>query len=104
MSSELEVTAGHVRALGSKQGAIASNLVGAKALTGGASWDVGVSHGLICFPAIQAVVAASLARDAACDAMHSMSEQLQERLEVAASHYDVTDSEAKASLDNTMGS
>ena len=104
MSGDLKVTAGHVRELGEKQGAIAAGIAGGKAVAQGASWDVGVSHGLICFATSQAVLAANLARDAACDAMRGNSEQLQERLGVAALHYDNTDAEAKSGLDGTMGS
>ena len=102
MSGELEVVTAHVRELAVRHGEVGTEVASAQAATQGATWDVAVSHGLICAPASVALAAANAARALACDAMQETSEDLQSALSTAALHYDSTDSQNSGSLNRAM--
>ena len=48
MTGELKVVTAHVRELAVKQGEIVAEIAPAQAATNGVTWNVTVSHGLIC--------------------------------------------------------
>lgn len=102
MSEELKVLTAHVRELAVKQGEIAAEIAPAQAATAGVTWDVTVSHGLICAPASVALAGANTARGLACTAMQKTAEDLQDALGAAALRYDTTDAQAAGSLDHTI--
>lgn len=102
MSGELKVTTAHVRELAVRQGAIAAEIEAAKAVTQGASWDVGVSHGGICLSASTALYGANSARERAAKAMQTTSEELHAHLAIAAAAYDRADAQTSGALGRTM--
>ncbi len=102
MAGELKVVTAHVRELAVKQGEIVAEVAPARAATGGVTWDVAISHGLICAPASVALAGANTARGLACAAIQKTSQELQDALSAAALHYDVADAQASGSLDQTM--
>ncbi len=61
-----------------------------------------VTHGPVCAVSITAPALANNAREAACAAMASVSEDLAEKLKVAATGYDQTDTQAGGWLDKEM--
>ena len=73
MTGELKVVTAHVRELAVKQGEIAAEIAPAQAATNGVTWNVTVSHGLICTSASVALAQANTARGLACAAMQKTS-------------------------------
>lgn len=102
MTGELKVVTAHVRELAVKQGEIAAEIAPAQAATNGVTWNVTVSHGLICTSASVALAEANTARGLACAAMQKTSLGLQNALGAAALRYDTADAQSSGSLDQTM--
>ncbi|OMB99261.1 hypothetical protein A5733_00900 [Mycobacterium sp. NS-7484] len=98
----LGVTTAHVRALADGQSTVKDYLEQVSQVTDGVSASMMVNHGPVCAVSITALAFANSAREAACAAMASVSEDLSEKLNVAASGYDQTDCQAGGWLDKEM--
>ncbi|MBP2455083.1 hypothetical protein JOF57_004996 [Mycolicibacterium lutetiense] len=71
-------------------------------VTDGVSASMVINHGPICAASIAALEAANMVRDGACAAMATVSQDLAEKMTVAASQYDQTDYQAAADIDKEM--
>lgn len=98
----LDVTTSHVRELADGQTTVARYLEQVSEVTDGVSASMLVNHGPVCAVSITALAFANNAREAACAAMASVSEDLAEKLKVAATGYDQTDTQAGGWLDKEM--
>ncbi|MDH6198204.1 hypothetical protein M2272_004863 [Mycobacterium frederiksbergense] len=102
MSGELRVNTSHVRELAQRQGTAAQQVQSAAATTQGVSMSMLANHGIVCTTANTAVAAAEQARAAACASMNLVSTSLAEKLGVAASRYDGTDTQSAGKLSKEM--
>lgn len=102
MTGFLGVTSGHVRELSAGQSKANSDISSAATVTEGVSGSMWMSHGLVCAASNTAVGMAHSARAAACEAMASKSRDLSEKLNIAGSRYDQTDTQAGADIGKEM--
>ncbi|KLI05161.1 hypothetical protein ACT17_19540 [Mycolicibacterium conceptionense] len=98
----LGVTSAHVRELSEGQSLADSAISVAAKVTEGVAGSMWLSHGAVCAASNTAVGVAHDARAAACAAMASKSRDLSEKLNIAGSRYDRTDSEAEADIGKEM--
>jgi hypothetical protein len=100
--TDLRVTTAHVRELSARQGEAAAQLTTAATVTDGVSQSMWLSHGAICAVSNMAVAAAEGARKGACQAMSSVSADLDEKLTTAAQRYDEMDQANRRQLDERI--
>jgi hypothetical protein len=98
----LGVTSSHVRQLSDGQNMAKAAISSNAKVTDGVSASMLVNHGPICLASIAALTLANNAREAACTAMASVSQDMAEKLDITASRYDQTDAEAAAKIDKEM--
>ncbi|WP_193044637.1 ESX-1 secretion-associated protein [Mycolicibacterium baixiangningiae] len=102
MTDNLRVTASHVRQLAARQAEAAAGIETASTVTDGLGVAMWMTHGIICAPSNAAMGATESARDAACAAMKSVSNDLSTKLGTAAERYEGTDRAGRARLDEQM--
>ncbi|OCB57597.1 hypothetical protein A5722_00470 [Mycobacterium vulneris] len=102
MTGFLGVISAHIRELSEGQSKADSAFNAVAKLTDGVSGSMWLNHGLACAASNTAVGMAHNARAAACAAMASKSRDLSEKLNIAGSRYDRTDSEAEADIGKEM--
>ncbi len=98
----LGVTAPYVRELSGRQRQAEGYIKVGATITDGVGASMLVNHGVICSDSIAALGLANTAREAACAAMASMSHDLSEKLDSAASQYDRTDGQGAGNLGRAM--
>ncbi|MBU9765726.1 ESX-1 secretion-associated protein [Mycobacterium sp. TNTM28] len=102
MSTPLQVQTSEVRDLSSKQLSAAEGYASTIGATSSASMSVLVTHGVVCSGTAMALSTVNSARVAAVTAMQSVSSDLAENLETAASQYDRVDAQGQCSIDAQM--
>jgi Excreted virulence factor EspC, type VII ESX diderm len=98
----LGLTSSYIRELSDIQNSAKTYIELASEVTDGVSMSMLANHGSICSPSIAALAMANSAREAACTAMASVSEDLSEKLKVSAFQYDQTDAEGGGKLGGEM--
>ncbi|WP_166907515.1 type VII secretion target [Mycobacterium sp. DL440] len=98
----LGVTSSHVRQLSDDQKTAQRYIELNAEITGGVSASMLVNHGPICAVSITALEFANSAREAACAAMASVSQDMSEKLNISAAQYDQTDTQAGADIGKEM--
>lgn len=98
----LQVIPAHIRELSEGQSKADSAFNAVAKLTEGVSGSMWLNHGVICVASNTAVDMAHNARAAACAAMAAKSRDLSEKLNIAGSRYDQTDSETEADIGKEM--
>ena len=98
----LGVTSSHVRQLADGQNMAKTFIQLNAEVTDGVAASMVVNHGPICAASIAALAFANSAREAACSAMASVSQDMAEKLNIAAAHYDQTDTQAGAAIGKEM--
>jgi deoxyribodipyrimidine photolyase len=87
----LTVVTGHLHELAAQQQTAADKITGANRATADIAAKVEQSHGLICWPATQAVSAGETARKNAGETMYKVSTEFNEKLITAANNYNNVD-------------
>ncbi|ODR26604.1 ESX-1 secretion-associated protein [Mycolicibacterium porcinum] len=98
----LGVTAPYVRELSGRQRKAEGYIKVGATITDGVSESMLVNHGVICLSSITALALANGAREAACAAMASVSQDMSKKLTAAAAKYDQTDAQAGADIGKEM--
>lgn len=98
----LEVVPAHIRELSEGQSKANSAFNAVAKLTEGVSGSMWLNHGVVCVASNTAVGMAHSAREAACAAMASKSQDLSEKLNISGSRYNQTDSQAEADIGREM--
>ena len=102
MSDYLRVNTAHVRELAEQQGKAAQQVLEALAAAQGVGTSMWANHGMVCATSNTAVLLAEQARAMACANINTVSTSLSQKLGIAASRYDGTDTQSAGKLDKEM--
>ena len=83
----LNVVTGHLTDLGKFQEEAANKITGANRETADTAAKIEATHGLICYPTIQAMSEGETARKDAGDTLYTVSTEFQQKLDTAAVNY-----------------
>ncbi|KLI05699.1 hypothetical protein ACT17_12725 [Mycolicibacterium conceptionense] len=98
----LGVTTSHIQELSDGQMTAKTYIELTAEVTDGVTASMLVNHGPICAASIASLALANSAREGACAAMASVSEDMSEKLKISAAQYDQTDAQGGAEIGKEM--